>query len=69
MDYKGKLALAIEDYERQLEWMHISLRELEVARLDPLQDDWDDALNIASYQLAEAEMHIDRAIWALKGGA
>lgn len=38
-------------------------------RAHPHQDDWDDALMVASYQLDEAELHIQRALEALKDGA
>ena len=69
MDHKGKLALAQEDFELRLVCVHASLCELKMAACHPLQDDWDDALNIATYQLSEAELYIDRAIQALREGS
>lgn len=44
------------------------LSQVERQRNEPLQDDWDDALMVAAYQIDEAEYHVQRALAALKEG-
>lgn len=66
-------------YEESLkfrqEQMNASLEELfsEVAQLyrylrRPHQDDWDDALSVAQYQVHEASLHLNSAVSALREG-
>lgn len=56
----------------QLSLRIISLRkklvELCEQRGHPLQDDWDDAVTLASEHIALAERHVERALLALKEG-
>lgn len=56
-----KLVATILDLRR-------TLCDIERQRFQPLQDDWDDALHIAYYQLDEAILHAERALEALREG-
>ena len=67
--YAEKLEATTARLDMRMSDVLSSLAEVQLARLHPLQDDWDDAMDLANGHLLEAQYYIERASRALKEGS